>query len=274
MRLDVVIIDPQIDFCAPPNCLYAGHPGGSLYVPNAEKSMQRLAAFITRLGAQIEAIHVTLDTHSLFDVAHPIYWRDREGRHPEPFTLISASEVADGRWVPSQPDLYARSLEYVRALEQRGRYTLCIWPPHCLIGSIGHGVFPPLLEALQQWEASQLRTVHFISKGTNPFTEHYSAVQAEVPDPADPTTQLNTRLIRTLEAADLVVWAGEAGSHCVANTLRDVFDHLSDSRSVEKMVLLEDAMDPVPGFESYQESFLREARERGMRVTTTQHFSV
>ena len=33
--------------------------------------------------------------------------------------------------------------------------------------------------------------VHKLSKGENPWTEHYSAVLAEVPDPADEHTQLN-----------------------------------------------------------------------------------
>ena len=43
----------------------------------------------------------------------------------------------------------ARALAYVRALDESGRYALCIWPYHCLIGSEGHAVKPALFEALQ-----------------------------------------------------------------------------------------------------------------------------
>ena len=269
MRLELVVIDPQNDFCATPGFLYPGHPGGSLYVPNAEKSIDRLATVVDRLAKKLSVIHVTLDSHRLVDVAHPIYWRDSNGNHPQPFTLITARELEEGVWSPARPSLTRRSLEYVRELERRQRYALCIWPPHCLIGSIGHGILPPLLEALHAWEGSLFRTVDYVTKGSNPFTEHYSAVQAEVPDPGDPSTQLNTRFIRMLEEADMVLWAGQAGTHCVPSTMRDVFDNFSDPRTVEKMVLLEDAIDPVPGFEHLQEEFIRAGKARGMKTATT-----
>lgn len=37
-------------------------------------------------------------------------------------------------------------------------------------------------------EEGRQRNVQFVNKGSNPWTEHYSAVQAEVPDPADAGT--------------------------------------------------------------------------------------
>ncbi|MDH7571315.1 MAG: hypothetical protein QHJ73_17190, partial [Armatimonadota bacterium] len=135
MRMELVVIDPQIDFCAPPGYLHAGHPGGSLYVPNAEKSMERVARLVERVGEKLSAIRVTLDTHRLVDVAHPLYWKDPEGRPPAPFTVISAADVTRGVWSPARPELRRRTLDYLTELERRGRYALCIWPPHCLIGS-------------------------------------------------------------------------------------------------------------------------------------------
>ena len=94
----------------------------------------------------------------------------------------------------SQPEMRARALEHVTSLERGGRYTLCIWPYHSLIGSEGHAVKPALFDALRTWEA-QFRIVDYISKGSNVFTEHYSAIRAEVPDPEDPGTQVNQALI-------------------------------------------------------------------------------
>ena len=72
---------------------------------------------------------------------------------------------------------------------------------------------------------------------------HYSAVQADVPDPADPTTQLNVGLIKTLENADLVALSGQALSHCVANTIRDIADYFG-RESIRKLVLIEDTSSP------------------------------
>ena len=77
--------------------------------------------------------------------------------------------------------------------------------------------------ALTEWE-SRFAFVDYVTKGSNILTEHYSAVQADVPDPSDASTQINTRLIQTLENADLVAIAGEARTHCLANTVRDIAD--------------------------------------------------
>ena len=124
-------------------------------------------------------------------------------------------------------------------------------------------------DALNNWASNNTATVDFVSKGSNPFTEHYSGVKAEVPDPKDPTTQLNTGLITTLEEADMVLIAGEAGSHCVANTVRDIVEGFSDPKIIEKLVLLTDGISPVPGFEQAQQDFIDEMSAKGMKMSTT-----
>ena len=111
--------------------------------------------------------------------------------------------------------------------------------------------------ALQEWE-QRFAIVNYVCKGSNIFTEHYSAIQAEAPDPDDPTTQPNLPLIEALRQADKVLIAGEAGSHCVANTVRDLAAYLGDHLALSRMTLLTDAISPVPGFENYQEDFLRD----------------
>ena len=263
MKTHLVIIDPQTDFC---------DPSGALYVKGAEDDIRRLAAMVRRLASRLDDIHVTLDSHRLIDVAHPVFWKDSNGNNPAPFTIITAADVESGRWTPVLTTVYRRMLEYVRTLEANQRYPLCIWPPHCLIGSMGHTVMPELLAALQAWEQQRFGMVDFVTKGSNPWTEHYSAVCADVPDPEDPGTQINTRFIQTLMDADLVVIAGEAGSHCLANTVRDIADNFGDDSAVRRLVLLQDATSPVPGFEPYQETFLRDMTARGMQVTTTREF--
>ncbi len=262
MPIALLVIDPQIDFCDPIN--------GALPVPGADKDMARLARMIARLGSRLTAVHVTLDTHHLLDIAHPLFWRNEAGVHPAPFTLISADDVQQGRW-RARPEDQARAVRYVRALEADARYALCIWPPHCLLGSVGHAVMPALFQSLLAWEQEGGR-VDYVQKGANIYTEHYSALRAEVPDPADPATQLNTRLRDALEQADIVAVAGEAGSHCVASTVRDLADSFADPAHIRKIVLLSDAVSPVGGFEAYQTAFLQDLTARGMQTSTTTAF--
>jgi nicotinamidase-related amidase len=132
-------------------------------------------------------------------------------------------------------------------------------------------VYPALFEALQKWEDS-FATVDFVTKGSNVFTEHFSAVKAEVPDPEDPTTQLNAKFVQTLEDADIILLAGQALSHCVANTMRDTADAFSDPKYIEKVHLLTDASSNVPGFDNLGEDFVKELTGKGMKLTTTVDF--
>lgn len=259
-QIHLVVIDPQNDFC---------RPDGALSVPGAEADMDRLAVMVHRLKDKLADIHVTLDSHRHVDISHPVWFRDRDGRHPAPFTRIAGSDVRDGVWTPTLPSTHARTLAYLDALAATHRYPHIIWPEHCLIGSPGHNVVPTLFDALGEW-SSRFALVDFITKGSNPFTEHFSALQAEVPDPADPGTQLNAGFLSTLEQADLILLAGEAGSHCLANTVRDIATAFRDPAWVRKMVLLTDATSPVPGFEAYQDAFIRDMTARGMGLATTQ----
>jgi nicotinamidase-related amidase len=263
MRVELLVIDPQIDFCDPHK--------GALYVGGAEKDIERLARMVRRIAPKLSDIHVTLDSHHYVDIAHPIFWIDSKGGHPNPFTIITAADVENGRWTTTQPGMYRRALEYVKSLETGGRYALCIWPYHCLIGSAGHAVMPELFAALQEWE-QRFAVVDYVTKGSNIYTEHYSAIQAEVPDPTDPSTQINTALIQTLMQADLIAIAGEAGSHCLANTVRDLANNFGGPAEIKKLVLLTDATSPVTGFEPYQTDFVRDMTVRGMQLSTTTEF--
>lgn len=271
--ISLLIIDPQNDFCDIPERERPMLENGArlnpaLPVSGADRDMKRLAAFIARAGDRLREIHVTLDSHNPVDIAHPSWWRDADGAAPAPFTVISAAAVRAGTWRASDPARQARSLAYVESLERNGRYALVIWPEHCLIGHWGHNLHSALAEALDTWARKRLDTVDFVMKGMNPHTEHYSAVRAEVPDPTDPATLTNETLIAKLATADTILIAGEALSHCVANTVRDIADSLG-TENVGKMVLLSDCTSPVGGFERLGEDFVREMTARGMRVASS-----
>lgn len=283
-KIHLLIIDPQIDFCDPGQ--NESDPlRGALYVPNAENDMERIAKLILGLGDKIKKIHVTLDCHHRFDIAHPGFWRNSAGENPDPFTIISHQDVVNAVWspvfphLPNYPDESAVDYlkRYTKALKDGGRYPLCIWPPHCLIGSRGNGVYPVLFDALKVWEEEKRNNnVNYVSKGSTITTEHYSAVQAEVPDPKDPTTQLNTDFIKNLKEADEVLIGGEAGSHCVKNTVEDIADGFSDTDAIQKLVLLTNGVSPVISpfvdFPAIQAQFITDMKVRGMQTALTTDF--
>jgi nicotinamidase-related amidase len=267
----LLIIDPQNDFCdLPANYLpnERASVAQSLPVTGAHADMLRVADLIDAGKAGLSGISVTLDSHHRLDIAHPTFWMDGEGNAVTPFTEISASDLRAEKFRPRDPQALPRVLAYLDALEAAGRYRLMVWPVHCEIGSWGHNVHADVRAAYNRWEDATLCSVNKVTKGDNPWTEHYSAVMAEVPDADDPDTQLNRDLLSLLDKADRVYIVGEAGSHCVKATTEHIADNL-DPAQLSKFVLLTDCMSPVTGFDAQYRDFLNDMTARGLRLSTS-----
>lgn len=271
-RSVLLLIDPQNDFCDLPAAASGAAVGTpALPVAGADADMRRVADLIERGGAGLDDIVITLDSHHRVDIAHPTFWRTGDGGAVAPFTAITAAQVRAGVFVPADATVLLRVLAYLDALEAQGRYSLMVWPVHCEIGSWGHNVHSAVRAAYNQWEDSRLRQVLKVTKGDNPWTEHYSALQAEVPDADDAATWLNRSLLARLDAFDTIWIAGEASSHCVKATVEHLADHLPSllpSGRLGKLVLLTDGMSPVGGFEAQAADFMARMRERGARTAT------
>jgi len=273
-KTHLLIIDPQNDFCDLPDAWRPADPASgerlapALPVAGAHADMQRLATLIREAADGLTDITVTLDSHHHLDIAHPTFWQTADGGPVAPFTPITAAQLRAGAFKPRDPAALPRPQAYLDELETRGRYTLMVWPVHCEIGSWGHNVHANVKAAYNAWEERHLVTVQMVAKGSNPWTEHYSAMQAEVPDPADPGTQLNQPLIDRLDQADLLLVAGEASSHCVKASTEHIVAHLRSGRA-GKIVLLTDCMSAVGGFQAEHDAFFADMRAQGVRLATS-----
>ncbi|GAB3952796.1 hypothetical protein GCM10028805_35350 [Spirosoma harenae] len=251
MKNAFLIIDAQFDFC---------HPDGALFVPGAEQDVDRMATLIRQHGDQIDHIVVTLDTHHILDIAHPGFWANSAGNHPAPFTRITGDDVDSGQWTPRfSPE---KAKKYVHDLEADGQFDHFIWPEHCLIGSRGAALHDTLLDALKDWSHSRNRDYVAIQKGLYSLSEHFGIFRAQVPDPAVPATQLNTMLINDLNRFEKVYLMGEAKSHCVANSLKQILDFAPEL--VPKLIVVTDCMSDVTGLGFLGDPIYAEARARNV----------
>jgi len=273
-NLHILIIDPQNDFCDLPMDYSPGSLSGrsrfspSLPVPGAHEDMLRVAYIISHSNLGITEISVTLDSHHRIDIAHPSFWMDRNKKEVVPFTQISAADVRAGDYLPRLPGAIPRVLSYLDQLESAGRYQLMVWPVHCEIGSWGQNVHFDVRSAYNIWEGRMLRKVKKVFKGSNRWTEHYSAIKSEVPDIQDKKTHLNIDFLTFLSKADRIYIAGEAGSHCVKATTEDIADYLGPEH-VSKLVIITDCISPVSGFEIQQKKFFQDIRERGAYLSNS-----
>ncbi len=278
VKIAVFGIDAQIGFCT---------PGASLFVPGAVEDMQRTLDWLYRNLDRITQLHFSLDTHRIFQIFHPAWWLDDEGKHPPPFTPITTNDIEKGRWRPVEHP--AQCLEYVKKLEATGKYLLTIWPYHALLGGVSHALVPALMEASMFHSLVRSSQAYFETKGTHAMTENYSALSPEVRELAGRSVgAFNAKLFEMLMDFDRVYVFGQAKSHCVLSTLRDMQAHIAevDPKLMSKVFILEDATSPVPSpaldplpptldFPRIAELGFAELRSAGMNfVKTTDPLSI
>jgi nicotinamidase-related amidase len=262
-RIAVVVVDMQNTFCSPGFELFVAGRSGT----GALDDSRRLCEFVYRNLGSLTQIVPTLDTHQALQIFHRILLIDGEGRHPEPFTLVTAEDVAAGRWRINPPAAAGLGLDpdyaeehlryYTRTLEEGGKYNLTIWPFHAMLGGIGYALVSALEEALFFHSVVRHAPLDFQPKGDNPLTEHYSMLgpEVEVDREGEPLGRRNHPLIERLLQYDAVVIAGEAKSHCVAWTIEDLLSdpNVQERGLEEKVYLLEDCTSSVvvPGSVDY-----------------------
>jgi nicotinamidase-related amidase len=261
LRICLVAVDVQNTFCI---------PGFELFVPGAVEDNRRLCEFVYRNLGSITQIVPTLDTHQAVQIFHAAFLVDREGRRPDPYTLVTADDVESGRWA-IDPDIGVDPeylLRYTHELEAGGRYSLTVWPYHAMLGGIGHALVSAVEEAVFFHTIARRVAPHFEIKGFNPLTEHYSVLGPEV------MGEKNEALVQSLVLGfDAVVIAGQAKSHCVAWTIDDLLRHpdAEEQELARKVYLLEDCTSPVvvPGAVDYTEeadAAVQRFAEAGMNV--------
>lgn len=271
-KVAVFGIDVQVAFCT---------PGASLFVPGAVEDNARALAFLYGNLDRITTLVFSLDTHRVFQIFHPAWWVDEAGNNPAPLTPITHADVASGKWRPTR--FSKESVEYVRRLEEGNKYVLTIWPYHGMLGGLSHALVPAMMElSIFHSIARDAQTV-LVEKGEEPLTESYSVLQPEVRSLGDRALGgFDERLFELLMSHDEVYVFGQAKSHCVLSTLRDLMAKIDETdRSLAKKILIvEDAMSPVPAppidplpagldFPELARRGVRELVEQGMRLVDT-----
>jgi nicotinamidase-related amidase len=255
-RVHLLLIDVQKDFCFPEGSLYVAGRSGR----GAIEDSRRIAEFIYLNLNSITDITTTLDTHLAYQIFFPSFWLDRGDKPLAAFRTITADEIAAGEVRPNPAIakwlcggnytwLCKQVLHYCRELERAGKYQLYLWPPHCLLGSDGHALAGVVHEARLFHAFARTSQSNVEVKGGNPLTENYSVLRPEVLSRFDGAAlaQRNTQFVQTLLAADAVVIAGQAASHCVKSTIDDLLGEIAaqDPKLASKVYLVTDCMSAV-----------------------------
>lgn len=255
-NVHLLLIDVQKDFCHPEGALFVAGRSGR----GAIEDSRRIAELIYHNLDVITSITTTMDTHFSHQIFSPSFWVDREGGALGAFRTITTREIDAGEVRPNPAMakwlcggnyawLVKQVRHYCEALEKAGKYTLYLWPPHCLLGSDGHALVGLIQEARLFHSYVRGAQSYVEVKGGNPLTENYSVLSPEVLTRFDgqPLGQKNTLFLKTLLSADAVLIAGQAASHCVKSSIDDILTEIAsvDAALAKKIYLLTDCMSAV-----------------------------
>src|SRR6058998_3987523 len=217
-KIAVILVDYQHDFV---------DPTGTLYVPGSQQDVARFLTWFYANAHRITSIYASLDTHLPFQIFYSSWWENPQtGEHPQPFTPITLDDVTSKRWVPAlQPDW---SVQYVHKLQKQAKKELMIWPYHTMEGTLGHMLSAPISEVIAWHSVARKTQPAYIVKGRTRRTEYYGIFGAEVFDPEDASTALNVALLEEIMNHDRVYIAGEAKSHCVLESARQLVGHFAN----------------------------------------------
>ncbi|MBF0406633.1 MAG: nicotinamidase [Candidatus Riflebacteria bacterium] len=286
-KIHLLVIDDQYDFTYPEGALFVAGRSGK----GAMEAQEKLVNFIYRYLHKITKITCTMDSHFPLQIFFPAAHLREDGSHPEAHTVISASDYAKGiyRANPGMADvlkvdpgwLNNQFRFYCEELERKGKYSLYLWPYHCLLGSNGHRLSGPVEEACLFHSFAREVDFRPVIKGDNPLTEHYSVFSPETDTCWDGSERfrVNTSgLMKSLFDSEAVLIAGLASSHCVKESINDLVAEIKKTNPelAGKFYILRDCMAPVvipggPDFTGEAERALNNFQDFGMNVVDSEN---
>ena len=229
-RVLVLAIDVQQDFM----------DDGALGVPGANEDVKRMTQFIYDNMDKISKIVTSIDTHIPHQIFHPCWWIDKDGNHPAPGTMITLADLDAGKYSAVINPTWSR--EYVEHLERDAKKTLTIWPYHCIQGTSGCALENQFSNMVYFHSVAKKTVTMRMVKGTDPNSEMYGIYRPE----HDKKGFVDTDALNLLQNYDMIIVMGEAKSHCVLESIKQLLEYYASKPEVTKKVyILEDCMSSV-----------------------------
>lgn len=253
---------------------------GALPVAHSKDDVRRTARWLYSNGSKVTKVFYSLDTHTMKQIFHPCWWRDQKGNLVTPGTVITYEDMVNGIWIPNfdkkiqdennPKKKVSYCQEYLRHLKEDGKKELRIWNYHCLEGTFGADLEGELAKMIYFHSILRSSDPIAVRKGTDPWTEMYGIINPEW----SLDGYINKQVLRIFSQYDIIIFTGEAASHCVGDSLVQTLWNFRDRPDITKrFVVFKDCMSPIPGFEDYTEGLLYGLQQKyGITVTNSTDF--
>lgn len=242
-KIMLLVIDQQRSFME----------NGELGVPGSFGDTERLGHFLYHNMNKITQIVMTKDVHRPIQIFHPCWWKNSSGEAPRPIeTVITVEDVENGVWIP-QYDA-EQSLAYLKQLRAGGKRELRIWPYHCLEGTSGVEIESQFMNLVYFHSVVRESNPIILAKGQDRLSEMYGAFYHE----DGKVDEENKGKLDAFGEYEKIYVAGQALSHCVLDTLKQLIKHVEDQPSYAKRIyLLMDCSSVIPGSEEVTKQEIR-----------------
>lgn len=243
----LIIIDAQNDF----------HEGGTLAVNGAREDTKRTIEFIYKWAHKISSIMLSLDTHTVAQIFHRIFWIDKDGNHPSPYTAITKEDIVSGKYKPAFH--VTKAVDYVEGLGTVGKKDLQIWPYHCPQGTRGWLPEEQLMNMVYYHAVARTSRPIFYLKGQDADSEMYGIFEKEYSKDGITINQSGLAMLSLIEKYDKIYFLGQAKSHCVLESMKQFLKRYKDRPDItSKVVFVIDCSSCVTGFEGVTEKEIQE----------------
>lgn len=232
---------------------------GTLPVSGSKKDVENLTRWMYNNIEHLTQVMCSLDTHSINQIFHANWWTDAKDNAPAPFTVITYKDAVEGKWKSRNNNDQERSLTYLKQLEQTGKQQLCIWPYHCLEGTLGAKLESQFLKMIYFHSALRNISPILVAKGQDPYSEMYGIIEPEY----NPQNKINQNVLDTIETFDAIFVAGEASSHCVMASVVQILNYFANRKDItSRITILSDCMSAISGSEETTRLQFEELKEK------------
>ena len=161
---------------------------------------------------------------------------------------------------------------YTHSLEDSKKFTLTIWPYHCLSSGIGSALVSSIEEAVFTHSIFHNKNSKKVFKGKNILSESYS-LNPEVSSIYTHREEKDQMFSDLCSQYNCIIIAGQAKSHCVAYVIKELENFMAKNFN-NNIYILEDCMSPViiPGiidFTDIANKYIEDFKNNDMNIVNS-----
>lgn len=279
--------------------------GGRLAVPNSWINRKKSIKFDLKNSGRITQHAFTVDFHPFtarfdmnFFIARPgNRYNLPTGAHPypmmdgtNPFPVLTPDMIyhpeknpnGDFEGVATAKAMVDETYEYV---EKCG--VVVLWTKHCHNFTMGSCIDPVVMASVyhQYYMRGTLDCEPlFFTKGKSWRTDEFGAGGPAVKFADDDKANPNKELLqiskgipeKNIRPFDATLVTGDAGTHCVPETVKQIVNHLEatgNKEAITRIIYFKDGMSPIPGFEDKAREDEEFLSSKGVRLMNIDEFS-